>query len=126
MSASRWGAYNLLTGTSKDNSGGYSVKQLELAGFRGHNQVSHEEASQRAIQIARNRIFEKSVDFIEFALTKKIRRLWNGESHSITWSLAKSPSYKNIKSIGGTALWLVTFTPPSFLPGVVSIGWISK
>lgn len=86
VNPSKWGAYNLMVGTNKDSSGGYSESDLELAGFKGDNKVNHEEASRNAIRIAKERILSDKGAFLSFALTGKVVRLWGGQSFAYRWS----------------------------------------
>lgn len=100
VTPSQWGAYLILTGTSKDNNGGFSREQLELAGFSGENKVSHQRASDRAIEIVKERLTNQPNEILEFALTGKIDRLWAGVGYSLTFSLKGSDTFSKITKSG--------------------------
>lgn len=80
----------LLSGTNRDRSGGYSTEDLELAGWKV---VSDEEFKRNALEIAFERI-TSSPDFIYFALTKKVKRLWSGDGNVANWSLEPKVNYE--------------------------------
>lgn len=100
ISASTHLAYNLLTGTHRHSKGGNHNRVAEIAGYKGANQVSHEEASKKAVQIATEHILHDPIDFLGFSLTKKIERFWGDDRYGIRWSLRKSPKYPDLASNG--------------------------
>lgn len=95
LSSSPWGAYNLLAGTNRKSNGGYNIQDMKLAGYRGEEKVTHEEASSKAVKIAIGRILKSPVDFLKFSLTKKVSRLWS-QRFAYHWAVAKSPIRDNV------------------------------
>lgn len=100
VSTSPHGVYNFLAGTNRETRGGYSAEDRELAGYRGANKVSYEEANKKAMQIAIHRITNDPADFIYFALTKKINKLWGNDTYGINRSLTRSPKRADMGSSG--------------------------
>lgn len=96
VSASQWGAYNLMVGTNHKGTGGYSVPDSKLAGFIGDNKVALKDAQKNALRIAYHRVVDHPMDFILFATTTKIKRLWETDRQNIYWGIRKSPKKKNI------------------------------
>ncbi len=96
LSASQWGTYNLMVGTNPKSKGGYNESDKELAGIKKEDAVPLKQAQKNALKIAYHRIFKQPMDFIIFATTTKIKRLWETDRSSLDWSIAKSPTKKNI------------------------------
>lgn len=97
FSSSPWGAYNFMVGTNRKSKGGFSVEDLELAGFKGPNKVSQAEASQKAISIAYERIMNDPKDFAIFATTVKLERLWYTDSQAINIGVVRSEKNEELK-----------------------------
>jgi hypothetical protein len=103
ISTSHWAPYLFMVGTNENSNGGYSLNDLELAGFRGSNKVPIEEAKNNAITIALDRIGSDPLRFIAFSLTTKIKYLWRTDSQSILWGTNRSPKkdlLTNVISVG--------------------------
>ena len=79
VTASPYGSWNLLVGTNFDANGRNNRQDLELAGYRGENQLPWAEANEKAREIAMERITSDPVRFARFALTAKLGELWNRE-----------------------------------------------
>lgn len=102
VSASKWGAYNLMVCTIRETKGSYSQKDLELAGFIGANQVDHNAASEKAKSIALERIMVSPIDFLCFSATDKMLRLWES-GWELDYSIGRS---KAKKILSENNLWL--------------------
>ncbi len=88
---SKWGAYNLMTGTNRISHGGYSEADRALAGFTGEPALRHEDASRNALRIGIERITKDPLDFVAFALTDKLVRFWGTDVSSVDWPTERSP-----------------------------------
>ena len=66
-------------GTNFDAHGRNNRQDLELAGYRGENQLPRAEANEKAREIAMERITSDPVRFARFALTTKLGELWSRE-----------------------------------------------
>ena len=95
--------YQLLVGTNRASIDGYSVSDLESAGFLGAEDAATEDGAKldsnaAAAQIALERVAADPIGFIVFATTEKLRRLWRSEREALSWSL-ESPG-------GAHAAWV--------------------
>jgi hypothetical protein len=124
VTPSQWGSYILLTGTSKESKGGYSGKQLDLAGFRGPNKVSHDQATKNAMSIVKARLTDDLGGVLKLGLGHKIVRLWDGDDYAVGFSIRKSLGYDSLQK-NGTFGFLVNIANKYFTVMILLfIGWL--
>ena len=87
--------YQLLLGTNRDSIDGYSLRDLESAGFLGEGAqggaINPAVVELTALEIAFDRVVSDPLGFAGFVLTEKMRRLWSSEAEILNWSF-ESPS----------------------------------
>jgi hypothetical protein len=93
VSASTWSSFLLLTGTNRVSKGGFSRADADLVGFSGKHLLPPEEASAKALGLAKERISSDPVGFIKFALTDKIKRLWGTDAQSLYQAVATPSTF---------------------------------
>ena len=122
ISASPWTEYSLMVGSNQKTNGGSNTDDVALAGYQGKNKVSHKEASKNALEIAKSRVMKDPIDFIKFAFTDKIQRLWERDGQNIMWGIIESEKKESltdetqigIKTIEG-AFFLMILSSIAFL-----------
>lgn len=91
MTSIQWRTLPLLHGVNRATNGGYSALDVEAAGYTGRNRLPLEQANARAWELAWENINADRLDFISFALTNKLNRVWGDDSQSLLWSTLRSP-----------------------------------
>ena len=99
--------YRLLLGTNRETVHGYSMSDLERAGFidpvTGAPRVDSAEAEAEALEIALDRVAADPFGFFVFAVTDKMRRLWGSEREALSWSLESPGADRSAWLDGPTA-----------------------